>query len=86
MKLEIYEPHKIGYVIKEPYEWEYNGRYPAVSRFLSNNHDFYKSKAYREDGEIVEDEKLIVDEEDYYDQVSSGLKKLGVWHTKVVEE
>jgi len=86
MKLEIYEPHKLGYVIMEPYEWEYNGRYPAVGRFLENRPEFYNYDGGREDGVTYSITEEVVDEEEYYRFVTSKLQKLGVWGTKIVEE
>ena len=85
MKLEIYEPHKVGYVSLDPYEWEYNGRYPRVSELLEMKPDYHRGEAAGEDG-MDEAWVKITDEEEYFERLSADLRANLVWGTKIVED
>jgi len=82
MYLEIYEPHKLGYVSLDPYEWEYDGRYPEVVELLDSEPTFYEGVAIDDwDGE-----REIVDDRDYLLRMSRELKNRGVWDTVLIAE
>lgn len=87
MKLEIYEPHYVGYVSLNPYEWEYNGRYAQNARYLENHTTPTESSSYQtDDGEIVEVEADIQDEEQHLRRISAQLLAGKVWHTEIVQD
>jgi hypothetical protein len=87
MKLEIYEPHLVGYVSLNPYEWEYNGKYDDIANFLERNIQPTESDSYvNDEGDIVEVENEITDEKQKLIRISSHLKNGGVWHTEIVDE
>ena len=82
MYLEIYEPHKLGYVSLNPYEWEYDGRYQEVVELLDSEPTFYEG-VVTDNGE---GEREIVDDEDYLRRMSRELKNRGVWDTVLTAE
>jgi len=87
MKLEIYEPHLVGYVSLNPYEWEYNGKYEDIAYFLDRNIQPTESDSYvNDEGGIVEVENEITDEKQKLIRISSHLKQGGVWDTVIVDE
>jgi len=86
MKLIIYDPHQVGYVSLNPYEWEYNGRYPKVESFLERNIQPTESQSYEtDDGKIVEVKKEIEDEEQILRRISFNLNNYG-FLTEIIEE
>lgn len=81
MKLELYEPDYVGYLKLNPYEWEYDGRYPRVSHYLSFEPTLKKGVATPDsDGETV-----ITDEEEYLNYMARYLKDRGIMITKLIE-
>ena len=82
MYLEIYEPHKLGYVSLDPYEWEYDGRYHEVVELLDSEPTFYEGVVT----EHGEGEREIVDDGDYLRRMSRELKNRGVWSTALTAE
>jgi len=81
MHLEIYEPHEVGYVSLDPYEWSYEGRYQKVVELLGSNPTFYEGIA-TEDGE---GEREIVDDRDYLIRMGRELYKRKVWDCLIVD-
>ena len=75
MKIELYEPHKVGYVSLNPYEWEYEGRYPRIRELLESHPTFYEG-IVTEDGE---GEREITDERKYLSRLSRKMKQRKLW-------
>ena len=92
MKLEIYEPHKVGYVSLDPYEWEYNGRYDRVELILSWQREYQKYLPIEEEdledfeGEVQGEREVVLEDREYLMALSRDLKANKVWETKIVED
>lgn len=82
MYLEMYEPHKLGYVSLDPYEWEYDGRYQEVVELLDSEPTFYEGVVTNHG----EGEREIVEDEDYLLRMSRELKIRGVLDTVLTAE
>ena len=89
MKLETYEPHKVGYVSLDPYEWEYNGRYERVEELLRWNLDYSKSvpvDTSEFEGRVEAEREVELEGREYLMALSRDLKANKVWETKIVED
>ncbi len=86
MKLEIYEPHKVGEVHLDPYEWTYDGRYPEVTSFLDGKPELKRGLGLtNSEGDAVDGEVELTGE-DYLIRLSRHLKDKGVWNTEIVSD
>lgn len=86
MKLEIYEPHKVGYVSLNPYEWEYDGRYQSVVELLESQPDFQKGISVPSEEDEIADGVKDATGEDYLQMIARELYKRKVWNCLIVDE
>jgi hypothetical protein len=82
MKMKLYEPHDVGYVSLNPYEWEYSGRYPEIEALLESHPVFYEG-IVTEDGE---GEREITDDKKYLSRLKKELKHRKLWHVELIED
>lgn len=86
MKLEIYEPGQIGYVSLSPYDYEYNGRYPEIERFLSEKPTFRGMTIDFADTDADGVEIVTPDDgELYLRYMKEQLFKMKVWDLEIVQ-
>jgi hypothetical protein len=89
MKMELYEPHELGYVSLDPYEWEYNGHYPEIERILKSKPTFERVDGVDvPDGETGENRVNITPEdgEEYLQMLGEHLKLHWLHEYKIVNE
>ena len=87
MYLEIYEPHKLGEVHLDPYEWTYDGRYPEVEQLLEGKPVLKKGVAVTNDeGDESVDGEVELEGEEYLMRLSRHLKDRKVWNTRIVKD
>lgn len=88
MKLEIYDPGKVGEVTLNPYEWTYDGMHSEVHRYLDGKPRLYRAIASEpeNDGENVESEVLIEDEETYLRHLARDIKIRGPYDCVIIND
>ena len=84
MKLEIYEPDKVGEVSVDPYEWSYSGRYASVTQLLDRHPNYQIGIAIDSTSETARGQREASNRE-YLEYLSRDLKSRGVWDTVIIE-
>lgn len=83
MMMELYEQGiKVGYVVEDPYDYEYSGMIPAVDELLSSKPML--TKGITDPDNPNADGSEVVSGEEWYTVLGSQLQNLGVWRTELV--